>query len=381
MYFAVESVTEGHPDKIADQISDAILDELLRKDENSRAAIETLISNGLCIIAGEVKTNSYVPMVDIARDTIRQIGYTSPEIGFDYRSAGILIAIGEQSHDIAIGVDKKDGTLGSGDQGVMFGYACNETQELMPLPIMLAHKLSKQLAIVRKNGILSFLRPDGKVLLNFRYENNQAVEICDVVINAHHNPEVNQKYLEESIIEEVIKEVLPSKLLKNPTFHINPTKKFVIGGPHADTGLTGRKIVSDSYGGAIPNGGSAFSGKDPSKIDRSASYMARYIAKNLVAAGACEKAQIQLAYKISGTIPIAFDIQTFGTQKVSKDKIIKAINEVFDLSIEGIINTLELKKPIYKKTATYGHFGRQESGFLWEKTDKSVILRDILSLV
>ena len=372
--FSVESVTEGHPDKVADQISDAILDELLKKDKNSRVAIETLISNGLCIIAGEVKTSSYVPMVDIARETIKEIGYTYPEIGFDYRSAGILVAIGEQSKDVGIGVDKKDGSLGAGDGGVIFGYACDETKELMPLPIMLANKLTFKLSSVRKDGILPFLRPDGKVLLNIKYENNKAVEVTDIVVNAHHNPEVKYEYLKESIIDEVIKEVIPHHLLKNPHFHINPTGKFVIGGPHADTGLTGRKIVSDSYGGAIPSGGSAFSGKDPTKIDRSASYMARYIAKNLVKSKICTKVLVKLSFKISDTKPLTVDIDTFGTSKVEKSKILKAIDDVFDLSVEGIIKELNLLEPIYKKTAVYGHFGRELSQFLWEKTDKAQIL-------
>lgn len=367
--FTSESVTEGHPDKIADQISDAILDEILQKDKNARVACETLISNGLCLISGEIKTNSYVPITDIARNTIREIGYTNAEIGFDYRSAGVLTAIGEQSHDISIGVDKEGGIIGAGDQGIMFGYACSETKNYMPLPIVLAHALTKKMAEVRKNGILPFLRPDGKSQVSVEYKNNKPFRVADIVVSAHHAPEIEQKKLKEAIIKEVINPTIEDSLLKDTNFHINPTGLFVIGGPQSDTGLTGRKNIVDTYGGSCPHGGGALSGKDPSKVDRSASYMMRYVAKNIVASGAAEKITIQISYMISGTTPISLMIDCHGTNKVDEAKILECIKEFFDLTPSGIIKKLDLLRPIYKKTAVYGHFGRNENEFSWEKMD------------
>lgn len=378
--FSSESVTEGHPDKIADQVSDAILDEIIAKDPHARVACETLISNGLCLIAGEIKTDTYVPMVDITRNTIREIGYTSPEIGFDYRSAGVLIAIGEQSHDISIGVDRSDGLTGAGDQGMMFGYACNETESYMPLPISLAHRLTERMATVRKEGLLPFLRPDGKSQVSVRYRNRKPVAVTDIVVSAHHAPEIEERIIREAIIDEVIKPVIDPKLLESTDFHINPTGLFVIGGPQADTGLTGRKIIVDTYGGSAPHGGGAMSGKDPSKVDRSAAYMTRYIAKNLVAAGICDRVTIQVAYMISGIAPVSLMVDCHGTAKVDEAKIVPAIHELFDLSPAGIIEQLDLLRPLYKKTAAYGHFGREGSLFPWEKTDMVEALKNTLNI-
>lgn len=378
--FSSESVTEGHPDKIADQISDAILDAIIEKDPHARVACETLISNGLCLIAGEIKTDTYVPMVDIARNTIREIGYTSAEIGFDYRSAGVLIAIGEQSHDISIGVDRADGMVGAGDQGMIFGHACNETEAYMPLPITLAHKLTERMARVRKEGILPFLRPDGKSQVSVRYQNGRPTAVTDIVVSAHHAPEIEQAMIREAIIEEVVKPVIDPKLLSDTNYHINPTGLFVIGGPQADTGLTGRKNIVDTYGGSAPHGGGAMSGKDPSKVDRSAAYMTRYIAKNLVAAGICDKVTIQVAYMISGITPVSLMIDCHGTSKVDEAKIIRTVHELFDLSPAGIIEQLGLLRPIYRKTAAYGHFGREETLFPWEKTDMVDALKNSLNI-
>jgi S-adenosylmethionine synthetase len=369
--FTSESVTEGHPDKMADQISDAILDYILNKDKKARVACETVLSNGLCFIAGEIKTNVYAPIQEIAREVIREIGYTDATYGFDYRSAGVLNGIGEQSADINQAVDKSDGELGAGDQGLMFGYACNETPELMPLPISLAHKLTQQLSNVRKNGALPYLRPDGKAQVTIEYKDNKPFRVHTIVISAQHSPTVSQDILKEEILHEVIYAVVPKELLDESTiFHINPTGRFVIGGPQGDAGLTGRKIIVDTYGGACPHGGGAFSGKDPTKVDRSASYAARYVAKNLVAAKVCEKVTIQLSYAIGVSKPISIMVNTHGTSSYEEKQLVQCIESVFDLTPSGIIQSLNLLEPIYKKTATYGHFGRDEKTFNWEKTDK-----------
>ncbi|MCH9812724.1 MAG: methionine adenosyltransferase [Epsilonproteobacteria bacterium] len=367
--FTSESVTEGHPDKMADQISDAILDYIIAKDQNARVACETLLSNGFCVIAGELKTTTYAPMQDIAREVVRQIGYTDAHFGFDYRSAGVLNGIGEQSPDINQGVDQADGEIGAGDQGLMFGYACKETDVLMPLPIHLSHKLTSGLAQTRKSGVIPFLRPDGKAQVSVRYENGKPTEIDTIVISTQHAPEIEQSQLKEAVIEEIIKKQIPMDMLaKDVKYHINPTGRFVIGGPQGDAGLTGRKIIVDTYGGSCPHGGGAFSGKDPSKVDRSAAYMARYIAKNLVAADVCEKVTIQLAYAIGVVEPVSVLVDTHGSANVDENQLEGCVREVFKLTPKGIIESLDLLKPIYQKTAAYGHFGRE--GFSWEATDK-----------
>jgi len=367
--FTSESVTEGHPDKIADQISDAILDYIIAKDKNARVACETVVTNGICLITGELKTSIYAPMQDIARDVIREIGYTDASFGFDYRSAGVLNAIGEQSIDINQGVDKTSGELGAGDQGFMFGYACNETKELMPLPITLAHKLTKKLAEVRKNGTLPFLRPDGKAQISIKYNGNRAVAIDNIVLSAQHDENITLDILRDSIITEVIETTIPKELLKRETkFYINPTGRFVIGGPQADAGLSGRKIVMDSYGGSCLHGGGSFSGKDPTKMDRSGAYMARYIAKNLVGAGVSDKITVQLAYAIGISSPISVMIDTH-SNNIDNKTVEKMVKEMFDLTPSGIIKTLNLLKPIYRKTSIYGHFGREGDEFRWEQLD------------
>ncbi len=377
--FTSESVTEGHPDKMADQISDAILDYIIQNDKNARVACETLLSNGLCMISGELKTNSYAPMQDIARNVIREIGYTDATYGFDYRSAGILNCVGEQSPDINQAVDKECGNIGAGDQGLMFGYACNETKELMPLAISLAHKLTLKLSHVRKSGTLPYLRPDGKAQVTVEYKNDKPIRVHTVVLSAQHSPTISQNILKEDLLEEVIKEVIPKELLDEKViYHINPTGRFVIGGPQGDAGLTGRKIIVDTYGGSCPHGGGAFSGKDPTKVDRSASYMARYIAKNLVAAKICESATIQIAYAIGVVEPISIMVDTNNTAIVEEKKIEKCIRELFELSPAGIIKELDLLRPIYKKTASYGHFGRELPEFTWEKLDKVEKIRNYL---
>jgi len=379
--FTSESVTEGHPDKMADQISDAILDYIIEHDQNARVACETLVSNGFCVIAGELKTTAYAPMQEIAREVVQSIGYTDATYGFDYRSAAVLNGIGEQSPDINQGVDQADGEIGAGDQGLMFGYACRETPTLMPFPIYYAHRITQRLAEVRKEGILPYLRPDGKAQISVRYIGDKPVSVETVVVSTQHAPEVSQEKIHEDIINEVIKKVLPEDMLnENTIYHINPTGKFVIGGPQGDAGLTGRKIIVDTYGGSCPHGGGAFSGKDPTKVDRSAAYAARWVAKNLVAAGACDKATIQVAYAIGVAKPVSVMVDTHETAKVEEKKIEECIMELFDLSPKGIIESLDLLKPIYRKTAAYGHFGRELPEFTWEQTTKVDAIKEYLNL-
>ncbi|AEH50713.1 methionine adenosyltransferase [Pseudothermotoga thermarum] len=381
--FTSESVTEGHPDKMADQISDAILDAILEQDPNARVAVETLVTTGLAIVAGEVTTEAYVDIQDIVRKTILEIGYTRAKYGFDGETCGVLTSIHNQSPDIAIGVNKaleareknndvdEYDKIGAGDQGMMFGYATNETPEYMPLPIMLAHKLAMRLAQVRKEKIVPFLRPDGKTQVTVEYdENGKPVAVDTILISAQHEPDVSLQDLRDALIEYVIKPVIPEQYMKKDTkILINPTGRFVLGGPSADTGLTGRKIIVDTYGGWIPHGGGAFSGKDPTKVDRSAHYMARYVAKNVVAAGLADKFMIQVAYAIGKARPVSMMIETFGTCKVDEEKLKKVINEIFDFRPKAIIDRLKLLRPIYKKTAAYGHFGRNDPDFTWEALD------------
>jgi S-adenosylmethionine synthetase len=369
--FTSESVTEGHPDKMADQISDAILDDIIAKDRKAHVACETLVSNGFCIIAGELKTTAYTPMQEIVRQVVKEIGYTDATYGFDYRSAAVLNAIGEQSPDINQGVDQAGGEIGAGDQGLMFGYACRETDVLMPLPVYLAHRLTERLAYVRKEGIIPYLRPDGKAQVSVRYVDDKPVSVETVVISTQHHNDIDQKLLHKDVIEKVIKQVISEELLSdNVQYHINPTGKFVIGGPQGDAGLTGRKIIVDTYGGSCPHGGGAFSGKDPTKVDRSAAYAARYVAKNMVAAGACERITIQVAYAIGVVKPVSIMVNTHGTNVVDEEKIEACVKELFDLTPKGIIDALDLLRPIYRKTAAYGHFGRELPEFTWEKTDR-----------
>ena len=379
--FTSESVTEGHPDKMADQISDAILDDIIAKDPKARVACETLVSNGFCVIAGELKTKAYTPMQDIVRTVVKEIGYTDATYGFDHRSAAVLNGIGEQSAEIRQGVDQESGEIGAGDQGLMFGYACKETETLMPLPIHLAHRLTERLAEVRKEGIIPYLRPDGKAQVSVRYENGKPVKVETVVISTQHHENITQEQIREDVIREVIHHVIPSDMLDDAiVYHINPTGSFVVGGPQGDAGLTGRKIIVDTYGGACPHGGGAFSGKDPTKVDRSAAYAARYVAKNLVAAGACERATIQVAYAIGVVEPVSIMVDTHGSAVVDEAKIEAAVTELFDLTPKGIIDTLDLLRPIYRKTAAYGHFGREIPEFTWEKTDKAEAIRNYLGL-
>ena len=386
--FTSESVTEGHPDKICDQISDAILDELLKQDPLSRVACETTVTTGLVLVAGEISTNAYVDIPKVVRDTIKEIGYDRAKYGFDCDTCGVITAIDEQSSDIAMGVDEslenKIGeqsedeieAIGAGDQGIMFGFACNETEELMPLPISLAHKLSRRLTEVRKNGTLDFLRPDGKTQVTVEYEGNTPVRVHTILISTQHSEDVANEVIRESLIEKVIKEVIPENLLDEETkIYINPTGRFVIGGPQGDTGLTGRKIIIDTYGGYSRHGGGAFSGKDATKVDRSAAYAARYVAKNIVAAGLADKCEIELAYAIGVARPLSIFVDTFGTGKVSNEVLVELINKHFDLRPGAIIRDLELRKPIFKNTAAYGHFGRNDLDVAWEKTDKAEILR------
>lgn len=379
--FTSESVTEGHPDKMADQISDAILDYIIEHDTQARVACETVVSNGFCVIAGELKTRAYAPMQEIARKVIQEIGYTDATYGFDYRAAAILNGIGEQSPDINQGVDQQSGEIGAGDQGMMFGYACRETDVLMPLPIYLAHRLTQRLALVRKEGIVPYIRPDGKAQVSVKYVGDKPVSIETVVISTQHAPDVSQAQIRLDMINEVIKEVIPADMITDDTvYHINPTGKFVIGGPQGDAGLTGRKIIVDTYGGSCPHGGGAFSGKDPTKVDRSAAYAARHVAKNLVYAGACDKVTIQVAYAIGVVQPVSIMVDTHGTGVVAEQKIEACIQALFDLSPKGIIESLDLLRPIYRRTAAYGHFGREEDGFTWELTDRAEEIKQYLDL-
>ena len=372
--FTSESVTEGHPDKIADQISDAILDAMIEQDPQSRVACETLITTGLVVISAEITTESQVDIRQVARDTIKEIGYTDSSMGFDADTCSVLLTIDKQSSDIALGVDKK----GAGDQGLMFGYACDETEEFMPSPILYAHNLAKRLSEVRKDGTLPFLRPDGKSQVTFRYEDGKPVAVDAVVISSQHSEEVSRDDLIEGIRESVINPCIGTLVSETTKIHINPTGNFVIGGPMGDTGLTGRKIIVDTYGGWSRHGGGAFSGKDPSKVDRSAAYMARYVAKNIVAASLASRCEVQLAYAIGVAEPVSVMIDAFGTAAVPEEKISEAVREIFDLTPEGIISHLGLRKPIYRKTASYGHFGRNEETFSWEKTDRTAELKKAL---
>jgi S-adenosylmethionine synthetase len=375
--FTSESVTEGHPDKMADQISDSILDAVLSQDPHGRVACETLLTTGLVVVAGEFKTTTNFSISSIVRDTIREIGYTDSSMGFDCDNCGVMISIGRQSPDIALGVDAtKEKEQGAGDQGLMFGYAIDETPELMPTPIMYAHKLARRLSETRKNGTLPFLRPDGKTQVTVRYEDHKPVGIDVIVVSTQHSSDVGNSTIYEGVLEEVIKPVIPERLLSPKTkLYVNPTGRFVIGGPKGDTGLTGRKIIIDTYGGWSRHGGGAFSGKDPSKVDRSASYMARYIAKNIVAAGFAKECEVQIAYAIGVPEPVSVLVDTFGTGIFPEDKISRAIKEVFDLKPAGVVKTLDLLRPIYKNTAAYGHFGRNEPDFTWEKVNKVDELR------
>jgi S-adenosylmethionine synthetase len=366
--FTSESVTEGHPDKIADQISDAVLDAILRQDPTGRVACETLVTTGLVVVAGEITTKCYVDIPRIARDTIKDVGYTRAKYGFDYETCGVIAAIDSQSPDIAMGVDR----LGAGDQGLMFGYAVRETPELMPLPIMLSHKLVMKLSEARRSGAMAFLRPDGKSQVSVRYADGKPVAVETVVISTQHAPDIDNAKLREQIVEQVIVPTIPAELLDRgtATFHINPTGRFVTGGPMGDTGLTGRKIIVDTYGGSCPHGGGAFSGKDPTKVDRSACYMARHVAKNLVAAGLADRAQVQVAYAIGVAEPVSIMVETYGTGKVPNTKLEALVRRHFDFTPAGIIKYLDLRRPIYRKTAAFGHFGRPEPEFTWERTDK-----------
>ncbi len=372
--FTSESVTEGHPDKIADQISDAVLDAIIGQDPTGRVACETLVTTGLVVVAGEITTSCYVDIPGLARETIRQVGYTRAKFGFDCDTCGVIAAIDKQSPDIAMGVDN----LGAGDQGLMFGYACRETPELMPLPIMLAHRLVQRLTEVRRSGVIDYLRPDGKSQVSVRYVDDKPVGVETVVISTQHSPDVTIERIREDVTEHVIRPTLPPELVEKGkvTFHINPTGRFVTGGPMGDTGLTGRKIIVDTYGGSCPHGGGAFSGKDPTKVDRSACYMARHVAKNIVAAGLADRAQVQVAYAIGVADPVSIMVETFGTGKVPAARLEQLVRRHFDFTPAGIIKYLNLRRPIYKKTAAYGHFGRSEPEFSWERTDRVKDLRD-----
>ncbi len=378
--FTSESVSEGHPDKVADQISDAVVDALIAEDPHSRVACETMVKTGMVILAGEITTDAWVDTEALVRKVIDEIGYNHCDVGFDAGTCAVISAIGKQSRDIAMGVDEStDHQQGAGDQGLMFGYACNDTDVLMPAPITYAHRLVERQAEVRKSGALPWLRPDAKSQLTFRYENHQPVGIEAVVLSTQHDPDISTQALHEAVMDEIIKPVLPAKWLdqcKQEHIHINPTGRFVIGGPVGDCGLTGRKIIVDTYGGVARHGGGAFSGKDPSKVDRSAAYAARYVAKNIVAAGLADRCEIQVSYAIGVAEPTSISIETFGTGKLPDDKLAALVREHFDLRPKGLIAMLDLLRPIYLKTAAYGHFGRKEESFTWEKTDKAAILAE-----
>jgi len=375
--FTSESVTEGHPDKMADQISDAVLDEVMRLDPKGRVACETLVTTGLVVVAGEITTTAHVDYDEIAREAVRQVGYNDAGFGFDAETCAVVCTVKRQSPDIAMGVD----TGGAGDQGLMFGYACDETEELMPMPIQLAHRLTQRLAEVRKNKKVEFLRPDGKSQVTVEYRDGKPVRVDCVVISTQHSDAVSNEELRKAVMEHVIKPIVPAHMLDAHTkYHINPTGRFVIGGPMGDAGLTGRKIIVDTYGGYSRHGGGAFSGKDPSKVDRSACYMARYIAKNVVAAGLATRAEVQLAYAIGVAEPVSVMVDTFGTATIPEEKITALVREHFKLTPKAIIETLDLRKPIYKQTAAYGHFGRSGAGFTWERTDRADALRKAAGL-
>jgi S-adenosylmethionine synthetase len=375
--FTSESVTEGHPDKIADQISDAVLDSILAQDPTGRVACETLVTTGLVVVAGEITTWCYVDIQDLVRDTIKEVGYTRAKFGFDSETCAVLSSIHKQSPDIAMGVD----TGGAGDQGLMFGYACTETEELMPLPIMLAHKLCKGLSCARRDGVLDYLRPDGKSQVTVEYDGRKPVRIDTVVVSSQHREDVSNEQMRSDITDKIINRVVPADMMDaNTKIYVNPTGRFVVGGPHGDSGVTGRKIIVDTYGGAAPHGGGAFSGKDPTKVDRSASYMARYIAKNCVAAGFAEKLQVQLAYAIGVADPVSVMVDTYGTGLIPDTKITELVRSHFKLTPRGIIEDLDLRRPIYRKTAAFGHFGRTEPEFTWERTDRAAALRKAAGL-
>lgn len=382
--FSSESVTEGHPDKVADQISDSILDAILAQDPKSRVACETLVTTGMAMIAGEITTEARIDYPKIVRETIKEIGYNESAMGFDWETCAVITSIDRQSPDISVGVTEGEGLfkeMGAGDQGLMFGYACTQTPELMPMPIIFAHKLTKKLAEVRKNGKLDYLRPDGKSQVTIEYVNDRPVRVDAIVISSQHKESVSHATLMEGILEEVIKPIIPAELLdKNTKYYINPTGRFVVGGPMGDCGLTGRKIIVDTYGGHGSHGGGAFSGKDPSKVDRSASYMGRYVAKNIVAAGLAGECEVQLAYAIGVAEPVSVMIDTFGTGKIPTNKIAEIVKKTFDMRPKGIIQTLDLLRPIYRKTAAYGHFGRNEPEFTWERTDKADELRKLAGI-
>jgi len=380
--FTSESVSEGHPDKVCDQVSDAVLDALLEQDPKSRVACETMVKTGMVILAGEITTDAWVDTENLVRNVVKNIGYDDPSIGFDWQSCAVMNAIGKQSPDIAMGVDdSEDHEQGAGDQGLMFGYASNETDVLMPAPITYSHRLVQRQAEVRKSKVLSWLRPDAKSQVTFRYENNRPVAVDAIVLSTQHSPDIGQSELREAVMDEIILPVMPAEWIhKDTQFFVNPTGQFIIGGPVGDCGLTGRKIIVDTYGGMARHGGGAFSGKDPSKVDRSAAYMARYVAKNIVAADLAERCEIQLSYAIGVAEPTSISIETFGSGKLGEDRLIAIVRDQFDMRPKGLIAMLDLLRPIYQTTAAYGHFGRNESTFTWEKTDKADQLRDAAGL-